>query len=178
MHALVDVYALDSVFLETYRGLRSSYTVRVWHSPKPTHERGGAITALETPRLSGTTILDLLPRLPAGGVDVLQAFSDAHALVVRVANDALHEPASAVVQPVGVGGLAWLLRLEPDVMVEVLIPGAATLGVADPYEQIRAIMVQAGVEPQRVIRGATCEERLGMPADTSAGSIVMILYRR
>ena len=178
VHALFDVYAIDSIFLDKYEGLRSGYTVRVWHGPQDDVEGRGAITTMETAHRRDLSVLDLVSMLPTIGVEILQGHSDVHTLAIAVAADTLQRSGSDELVNEGLTGLAWMMRRTPDVVVEILQPASTGMESIDPFERIRSLLIQAGVAPHRVIRGATADERLGNKAGGISTSVLMMLYRQ
>lgn len=178
VHALFDVYGIDSIFSALYDGLRSGYTVRVWHEPHDDAAQRGAITTMETAHGSDRPTLELIPMLPTVGVEILQGPSDPYTLAIAVASDALQRPRTDELQNEGVTGLAWMMRRVPEVVLEIMQPAASGPDVPDPYERIREQMVLAGVAPHRIIRGSTSVERLGITSGVRSDSVLMRLYRQ
>jgi hypothetical protein len=71
-----------------------------------------------------------------------------------------------------------MMRRAPDVVVEILQPAFPAKGAMDPYERIRDLLIQAGVAPHRVIRGATVDDRLGIRNTDVSDTVLMMLYRQ
>ncbi len=178
VHPLFDVYAIDSVFRNKYESLRSRYAVRVWHKPLTDVKSRGAILTMETAHGSDRSVLDLVPMLPTVGVQILQGHSDAHTLVIGVATDMWQRSGTGELVHEGLTGLAWMMRRAPDVVVEILQPAFPAKGAMDPYERIRDLLIQAGVAPHRVIRGATVDDRLGIRNTDVSDTVLMMLYRQ
>lgn len=176
MHELVDIYALDAVFLTKYQQLHTTHTVRVWHAPRHPMEHAGAITSLGGAKASERTILSILPLLPTEGIEILQGRSDAHSLVISMKKVTVQEASTDELRNEGLTGLGWMMRRESDVMIEVLRPMESNTGW-DAFEDVRRVLMKAGVAAHRVVRGATIEQSLGHVEGFKDG-VLMIIYRQ